>query len=235
MPILTSAFFPGRRPADAGSPATGRPEIAGVDAGEPREVGGRRARLRRPPRCNAMQPQTPTRPPLATLGGGTVDLSIECAGVLERLVLAQAQECFFEKVIRDAKPPSICSKVARQVGLFYEEAYAALNVVPLNQYFDRAWISHVQLKAVQFYSEACYRFSLKPQEKEEISEEISRLKIGLSALNDARKFVKGVAPPLQRLLVRAATVSRDDINVSLPSLGFYFSVSRLCPLAAAHP
>lgn len=135
-------------------------------------------------------------PKLAALGGATIDLSIECAGILERLMLAQAQECFFEKVISDAKPPGICSKVARQVGLFYEEAYAALNAAPLNQHFDRTWISHVQLKAAQFYAEACYRFSLELHDKEEIAEEIARLKIGLNALSDAKKSVKGVAAPL---------------------------------------
>ncbi|RRT71311.1 hypothetical protein B296_00035657 [Ensete ventricosum] len=50
-------------------------------------------------------------------GATTVDLSVECAGMLEKLMLAQAQECFFEKVIGDAKPPVICSKVARQVNI----------------------------------------------------------------------------------------------------------------------
>lgn len=60
-------------------------------------------------------------PKLAAGGGGTVDLSVECAGMLERLMLAQAQECFFEKVIADGKPPGICSKVARQVcGKYYD-------------------------------------------------------------------------------------------------------------------
>lgn len=48
-------------------------------------------------------------PKLAASGGGTVDLSVECAGMLERLMLAQ--------VIGDEKPPGICSKVARQVCL----------------------------------------------------------------------------------------------------------------------
>lgn len=51
----------------------------------------------------------------AAIGGATVDVSAECAGMLDRLMLAQAQECFFEKVISDAKPPGLCSKVARQV------------------------------------------------------------------------------------------------------------------------
>ena len=50
-------------------------------------------------------------------GATTVDLSVESAGMLEKLMLAQAQECFFEKVIGDAKPPVICSKVARQVNI----------------------------------------------------------------------------------------------------------------------
>nr|CAD1836255.1 unnamed protein product [Ananas comosus var. bracteatus] len=116
--------------------------------------------------------------------------------MLEKLMLAQAQECFFEKVIADAKPPGLCSKIARQVGLYYEEAYAALNAAPLSQHFDKTWVSHVQLKAAQFYAEACYRYSLELHEKEEIAEEIARLKIGISALADAKKTAKGVAAPL---------------------------------------
>lgn len=54
-------------------------------------------------------------PRVSSTGGVTVDLSVECALMLEKLALAQAQECFFEKVIGDAKPPALCSKVARQV------------------------------------------------------------------------------------------------------------------------
>lgn len=83
-----------------------------------------------------------------------------------------------------------------QVGLYYEEAYAALNVQPLNQHFDRTWISHVQLKAAQFFSEACYRYGLELHEKEEIAEEIARLRSGIAALTDAKKSSKGVAAPL---------------------------------------
>ncbi|XP_020248980.1 ALG-2 interacting protein X [Asparagus officinalis] len=130
---------------------------------------------------------------VAAAGGGTVP---ESAGMLERLMLAQAQECFFEKVIGDGKPPGLCSKVARQVGLYYEEAYAALNSAPLNQHFDRTWISHVQLKSAQFYAESCYRYALELHSKDEIAEEIARLKIGLGALSDAKKSAKGVAAPL---------------------------------------
>eukprot|EP01018_Ginkgo_biloba_P023116 Gb_12639 [translate_table: standard] len=132
----------------------------------------------------------------ASVGQSTLDVSVECAGMLERLMLAQAQECFFEKVISDGKPNSLCAKVARQVSLYYEEAYAALNLPPLNQHFDRTWIAHVQLKAAQFYAEACYRLSLELHEKEEIAEEIAWLKDGITKLLDCKKSAKGVVGPL---------------------------------------
>ena len=86
--------------------------------------------------------------------------------------------------------------ISFQVGIFYEEAYAALSAPPLSQHFDRTWVSHVQLKAAQFYADACYRYSLDLHEKEEIAEEIARLKIGMSALADAKKAAKGVAAQL---------------------------------------
>lgn len=132
----------------------------------------------------------------AAAGATTVDVTPDCAGMLEKLMLAQAQECFFEKVIAGGKPPSLSSKVARQVGIFYEEAYAALCAPPLSQHFDKTWVSHVQLKAAQFYADACYRSSLDLHEKEEIGQEIARIKIGMSALTDAKKAAKGVAAPL---------------------------------------
>jgi programmed cell death 6-interacting protein len=52
-----------------------------------------------------------------SVAGATVDLTVECAGMLETLMLAQAQECMFDKVIADSKGVTLCSKVAKQVGL----------------------------------------------------------------------------------------------------------------------
>ncbi|KAL4281981.1 hypothetical protein GQ457_03G007140 [Hibiscus cannabinus] len=128
----------------------------------------------------------------ASMGNSTtVDLSVECAGMLERLMLAQAQECVFENTIAKGSTPGVCSKISRQVGLYYEEALAALNAAPLKDHFEKAWIAHVQLKAALFYAEACYRYGLELHEKEEIAEEIARLKSGVSALAEAKKSSKG--------------------------------------------
>ncbi|CAI0431796.1 unnamed protein product [Linum tenue] len=133
----------------------------------------------------------------ASMGSSTtVDVSVECAGMLERLMLAQAQECVFENTIAKGSTPGVCAKISRQVGIYYEEAFAALNVAPLKDHFDRAWIAHVQLKAALFFAEACYRYSLELHEKEEIAEEIARLRTAVSALAEAKKNSRGAAAQL---------------------------------------
>ncbi|KAL3338586.1 hypothetical protein AABB24_027622 [Solanum stoloniferum] len=149
----------------------------------------------------------------ASMGSSnTVDVSVECAGMLERLMLAQAQECVFENSIAKGNTPGVCAKISRQVGLFYEEALAALNVAPLNQHFDKAWLAHVQLKASLFYAEACYRYSLELHDKEEIAEEIARLKSGVSALSEARKTSPRGAP---QQLLDAITKLEASSNLNL--------------------
>ncbi|CAN1138160.1 Vacuolar-sorting protein BRO1 [Linum perenne] len=133
----------------------------------------------------------------ASMGSSTtVDVSVECAGMLEKLMLAQAQECVFENTIAKGSSPGVCAKISRQVGLYYEEALAALNVAPLKDHFDKAWISHVQLKAALFFAEASYRYCLELHEKEEIAEEIARLRTAVSALTEAKKSSKGAAAQL---------------------------------------
>lgn len=80
------------------------------------------------------------------------------------------------------------------MGLYYEEAVPALNVAPLSQHFEKTWVSHIQLKAALFFAEACYRYSLELHEKDEIGEEIARLKNGITALSDAKKsYPRGTA------------------------------------------
>ncbi|XP_020966777.1 ALG-2 interacting protein X isoform X1 [Arachis ipaensis] len=130
----------------------------------------------------------------ASIGGSaTVDISGECAGMLEKLMLAQAQECVFENSIAKGSTPGVCSKISRQVGLYYEEALAALNVAPLNTHFDKSWIAHVQLKSALFYAEACFRYGLELHEKEEIAEEIARLRSAINVLTEAKRNSKGAA------------------------------------------
>ncbi|KAI7745241.1 hypothetical protein M8C21_029929, partial [Ambrosia artemisiifolia] len=143
----------------------------------------------------------------------TVDVSVECAGMLERLMLAQAQECVFENSIAKGSSNGVCSKISKQVSLYYEEALAALNAAPLTNHFDKAWVAHVQLKAALFYAEACYRYSLELHEKEEIAEEIARLKSGIGALTDAKKsYSKGAAVQILDAINKLEINMKDNLE-----------------------
>ncbi|RWW39962.1 hypothetical protein BHE74_00054653, partial [Ensete ventricosum] len=71
------------------------------------------------------------------------------------------------------------------------------------------------LKAAQFYAEACYRYSLELNEKEEIAEEIARLRIGISALVDAKKSAKGVAQPLLDVVNKLETNMNHNLEKSV--------------------
>jgi len=48
----------------------------------------------------------------------TVDMGSQASAMLERLMLAQAQECCFERALAAGKSPPVCSKVARQVRFY---------------------------------------------------------------------------------------------------------------------
>lgn len=142
---------------------------------------------------------------------GTVDMGPEAAAMLERLMLAQAQECCFERALAAGTSPAACSKVARQAALYYEEAYAALVTPPLQNHFERSWVSHVQLKAAQFNAEACYRYAIELHEKTEIGEEIARLQFGINAIVDAKKTARGAPGSLYD----AASRLEQDMNRNL--------------------
>ena len=72
------------------------------------------------------------------------------------------------------------------MSVYYHQASVAVDLPPLNRYFDIKWIAHIHLKDELLYVEASYIFSLKLHEKQEILEEITRLKDGLATLATAR-------------------------------------------------
>lgn len=69
----------------------------------------------------------------------------------------------------------------------------------------------MQLKASLFFAEACYRYSLELHAKEEIAEEIARLKSGIASLSDVKRSSKGA--PAQ--LLDAVTKLEASLNYNL--------------------
>ena len=98
-----------------------------------------------------------------------------------------------------------------QAALYYEEAYAALVIPPLQNHFERSWLSHVQLKAAQFNAEACYRYAIELHDKMEIGEEIARLQFGINAVVDAKRTARGAPASLYDSVSRL----EQDMNQNL--------------------
>eukprot|EP00793_Prasinoderma_coloniale_P006732 PRCOL_00001562-RA len=152
-------------------------------------------------------------------GGLTPDLSPECCALLERLMLAQAQECFFEKASRDGKSAGVVAKLAMQVAVFCEEAAAAITHPSLKDHFDRAWVAHVTSKAATFRAHALLRVAQQLRADEEtdsscgkrIVEEVARLTQARNVLRDAKKQLgttSGASASAEALRELEATVTR---------------------------
>lgn len=72
-------------------------------------------------------------------GGRPVDLSPECCSMLERLALAQAQECVFHKAALDRKSPGTQARLAKQAAAMYGEVAALFAAPALASHFERSW------------------------------------------------------------------------------------------------
>lgn len=105
-----------------------------------------------------------------------VDISPECASMLERLCLAQAQECVFEKARADKKSSALLARLTKQVSAFYSEVLRLLNSPPLNQHFDKSWTAHVQVKETLYDVESQLQQAAQLHKDDDIAPEIARLK-----------------------------------------------------------
>eukprot|EP00878_Enallax_costatus_P005711 GHUV01005989.1.p1 GENE.GHUV01005989.1~~GHUV01005989.1.p1 ORF type:complete len:726 (+),score=266.47 GHUV01005989.1:1137-3314(+) len=76
-----------------------------------------------------------------------VDLSPECLSMMEKLMLAQAQECVYHKAVMDKKTAGVLARLAKQASNLYGEASAMFNGAVLVQHFERSWVAHTQMKA----------------------------------------------------------------------------------------
>ncbi|XP_062201516.1 vacuolar-sorting protein BRO1-like [Phragmites australis] len=112
-----------------------------------------------------------------------------CLAAFERLMLAQALECYFELAFAGGKPPALCSKIARQVSLDYVEVSVALASLQQQQAIDRSWAPHAQAKAAYFHAEACLlrARALREQGPGVAGEAVARLRLAVSVLEAAGK------------------------------------------------
>lgn len=124
---------------------------------------------------------------------------------LGHLMLAQAQECFWQKAVKDGLKDATIAKLAAKVSDLYNEA----NEWSLKTDSIRSeWIHHVSVKHFHFAAAAQYRAARDALEKRKYGEEVARLRDSLNAvntaLNEARHVNQNVKQDLNGLKNRVS-------------------------------
>ncbi|KAI1911433.1 pH-response regulator protein palA/rim20 [Ophidiomyces ophidiicola] len=108
---------------------------------------------------------------------------------LEELMLAQAQECFWQKAVKDGLKDASIARLAAKVSDFY--ANAGDFAVKSNA-ISTEWIHHITAKHHHFAAAAQYRQSLDCLEKRKYGEEVARLRDSLVCVNEALRESKWI-------------------------------------------
>ncbi|EAS33149.3 pH signal transduction protein PalA [Coccidioides immitis RS] len=108
---------------------------------------------------------------------------------LEELMLAQAQECFWQRAIKDGLKDASIARLAAKVSDFY--ANSGDFAVKSNA-ISTAWIHHMTAKHHHFAAAAQYRQSLDCLEKRKYGEEVARMRDSLTCANEALKEAKWI-------------------------------------------
>ncbi|CAO3564907.1 unnamed protein product [Mortierella alpina] len=133
----------------------------------------------------------------------TVDISTAALTVFIQLMLAQAQECFWQKGALDQIKDGLISKLAGKVADYYEAANEGATHSSMSSLFTTAWTSQMQAKALHFQAVAQYRKSCECISQNKYGEEIARLQIAErlvnSGLDQQRNLKETVVSDLRSL------------------------------------
>ncbi|KAL8711581.1 MAG: hypothetical protein Q9220_003991 [cf. Caloplaca sp. 1 TL-2023] len=103
---------------------------------------------------------------------------------IQQLLLAQAQECFWSKAVKDGLKDGLIAKLAAKVCDFYDQAAA---YGTKSDIISTEWIHHMTAKHHHFAAAAQYRASRDCLDKQKYGEEVARLRDSLVCVNEALK------------------------------------------------
>ena len=109
------------------------------------------------------------------------EMTLKC---IQQLLLAQAQECFWSKAVKDGLKDGLIAKLAAKVSDFYDQA---AECGTRSDTINTEWIHHMTAKHHHFAAAAQYRASRECLEKQEYGEEVARLRDSLICVNEALK------------------------------------------------
>ena len=113
------------------------------------------------------------------------DMDIMTLESIQQLLLAQGQECFWSKAVKDGMSDGTIAKLAAKVSDFYDQA---AEYGTKSDTISTEWIHHMTAKHHHFAAAAQYRASRECLEKQNYGEEVARLRDSLVCVNEVSTF-----------------------------------------------
>ncbi|KAL2013934.1 hypothetical protein VTN00DRAFT_1459 [Thermoascus crustaceus] len=162
---------------------------------------------------------------------------------LESLLLAQAQECFWQKAVKDGLKDASIARLAAKVSDFYADAS---DFAVKSNAISTDWIHHMTAKHHHFAAAAQYRQSLDCLDKRKYGEEVARLRDSLTCVNEALKEARwinrvvlgdlnGLKNRVAEDLKRAEKDNDIIYLMPVPPKSELKSIDRACMVAAKAP
>ena len=177
-----------------------------------------------------------------------LDISPDSTKMLEQLMLAQAQECVFEKAMVEGKSEGVCARLGKQCGLFYTEVISIIAGSALNSHMDKSWLNHLRSKVNYFAAESEMLMAEAEKKKDEtnIGPQIARLRFadlkikeGEKSAKAANAFIAEASKNLSELcskLLRKAVKDNETIYLeTVPPHESVPAISEACMVKAAQP
>ena len=117
-------------------------------------------------------------------GSPPEDMDTATLESLEQMCLAQAQECFWQKAVKDGMKDGTIARLAAKVSDYYS---IAGDLAIKSDAVSTEWIHHFQAKHHHFAAAAQFRQSRDCLEKRKYGEEVARLQDSITCVNEALK------------------------------------------------
>lgn len=139
---------------------------------------------------------------------------------LVELMLAQAQECFWLRAVRDSHKNTLISRLAQQTADYYEEA---LLLSKKSELIRSDWSDHLNSKSMHFKAVAYYRNALSLGQNSEYGAVVKSLTVALtcakqSSLASSAEFVETIQEALRNAERDNDFIYLQQVPSSLPKV-----------------
>ena len=163
----------------------------------------------------------------------STDLAPAAVGGWRLQMLAQAQQCFYEKAVLDQMKPAVVSKIAAQVGTLCAEAAASVRARELKGAFEKpnVWPATFEWQGKLHEAWAQYHAAQAHEDAYEYGAQVCRLEAASASLSDLVKACKHA--PVERQSLYADALAQVSTRLAhATKLNSTVYTERVPPLAS---